>query len=99
RESLTSRLMLALSTSGRTAEALTLFREHRTRMGGELGIGPGTELVELHERILARGPDLLHLVHAEQSLRGYRLGERLGSGPHGTVFAARLPGVDREYAV
>lgn len=99
RENLTARLMLALSTSGRTAEALTLYRQHHVRLRDELGIDPGPDLVQLHERILAREPDLLHLVQAEQSLRGYQLGERLGSGPRGTVFSARLPGVDREYAV
>ncbi|USQ77322.1 nSTAND1 domain-containing NTPase [Ornithinimicrobium cryptoxanthini] len=99
RENLTARLMLALSTTGRTAEALTLYRQHRTKLSDELGIDPGPDLVQLHERILAGEPDLLHLVQAEQSLRGYQLGERLGSGPRGTVFSARLPGVDREYAV
>ena len=34
-----------------------------------------------------------------EPLRGYRLGERLGSGRDGTVRAAHLPGVDRELAV
>ena len=32
-------------------------------------------------------------------LRGYRLGERLGTGRDGTVFAARLPGVERDFAI
>ena len=34
-----------------------------------------------------------------EPLRGYRLGERLGTGLDGTVYAARLPGVDRELVV
>ena len=32
-------------------------------------------------------------------LRGYRLGERLGTGRDGTVYAARLPGVERDFAI
>ena len=32
-------------------------------------------------------------------LRGYRLGERLGTGRDGTVYAGRLPGVERDLAI
>ncbi len=32
-------------------------------------------------------------------LRGYRLGERLGTGRDGTVYAAHLPGVERDLAI
>ena len=35
----------------------------------------------------------------EPRLRGYRLDERLGTGREGTVYAARLPGVDRDLVV
>ena len=36
---------------------------------------------------------------AGRPLRGYRLGERLGIGREGTVYAARLPGVERDFAI
>ena len=62
----------------------------------ELGIDPSPALVELEERILAQEPDLLSAVAGGEPLRGYRLGERLGTGLDGTVHAARLPGVDRD---
>jgi DNA-binding SARP family transcriptional activator/tetratricopeptide (TPR) repeat protein len=45
-------LMTALHQSGRTAEALGLFRDTRRRLVGELGIEPGEELAGLHQRIL-----------------------------------------------
>ncbi len=32
-------------------------------------------------------------------LRGYRLGDRLGTGRDGTVYAAELPGLDRDLAI
>lgn len=52
RESLRSRLMLALYHSGQQAAALDEFARARRRLADELGIDPGTELTELHERIL-----------------------------------------------
>ena len=45
-------LMTALHRAGRTAEALTVFREARRRLIAELGIEPGGELVELHRQLL-----------------------------------------------
>lgn len=99
REGLISRLLLALYRSGRPAEAIQTYREYRNLMSEELGIDPGPELVELEQRILARDRDLEVVEPAAVSLRGYRLGARLGSGRQGTVFAARLQGVARDYAV
>ena len=80
RETLTSRLMLALYRSGRPVEALEVFAEYRQRAADELGIDPGPELVELHRRMLARDPALEVPASALPVLRGYRLTERLGSG-------------------
>ena len=47
---------------------------------------------ELERRILSHDPSLLLDQTAGRPLRGYRVGERLGTGRDGTVFAARLPG-------
>ncbi|MFI5957431.1 BTAD domain-containing putative transcriptional regulator [Cryptosporangium sp. NPDC051539] len=52
-EALAGNLMLALHRSGRSAEALSAFREIRRRLVTELGIEPTSDLHQLHTRILA----------------------------------------------
>ena len=99
RESLQAKLMLALYRSGRQVEALRVYQAHRTVLTEELGLDPSPELAELEGRILAHDEALLDLKPGELRLRGYRLGERLGTGRGGTVYAARLPGVDRDVAI
>lgn len=56
RERLVRLLMLALSRSGRQAEALAAFRDVRAALVAQLGVEPGRELQEQHERILKGGP-------------------------------------------
>ncbi|MBG6069147.1 AfsR/SARP family transcriptional regulator [Micromonospora ureilytica] len=53
RERLRGQLMLALSSVGRQADALAVYREGRRTYADELGIEPGAELQELHQRVLA----------------------------------------------
>ncbi|MEV4319690.1 BTAD domain-containing putative transcriptional regulator [Actinocrispum sp. NPDC049592] len=53
RESLRELLMLALSRSGRPAEALEVFQDTRRTFIAELGAEPGPALRELQSRILA----------------------------------------------
>ncbi|MGW5556300.1 BTAD domain-containing putative transcriptional regulator [Micromonospora sp. NPDC003944] len=53
REHLRGQLMLALSSVGRQADALAVYREGRRTYADELGIEPGAELQELHQRVLA----------------------------------------------
>lgn len=56
-----ARLMLALAGSGRQAAALELFDDIRRRLSDELGIDPGTELRQAHERVLRPDtPDARH---------------------------------------
>jgi DNA-binding SARP family transcriptional activator len=50
--------MTALYWSGRPGDALTLYRETRSRLIDEQGTEPGTVLSELHQRILRRDPQL-----------------------------------------
>jgi DNA-binding SARP family transcriptional activator len=58
RERLVALLMLALYRSGRHAAALDAYQRLRSRLGSDLGVDPGPELVSLHARILRREPDL-----------------------------------------
>jgi WD40 repeat protein/energy-coupling factor transporter ATP-binding protein EcfA2 len=80
-------------------EALRAYQAHREVLAGELGLDPPPELAELEGRILVHDEALRELEPGELHLRGYRLGERLGTGRDGTVYAARLPGVDRDIAI
>ena len=52
RERLLGQLMLALYRSGRQAEALESYRAARDTLMHELGLEPGRELRELHQRVL-----------------------------------------------
>ncbi|WP_233574231.1 BTAD domain-containing putative transcriptional regulator [Amycolatopsis panacis] len=58
RESLRESLMLALYRSGRHSDALDVFREARSTLRAELGVEPGPQLRELHQRVLAEDPSL-----------------------------------------
>jgi DNA-binding SARP family transcriptional activator/tetratricopeptide (TPR) repeat protein len=51
-ERLAGMLMVALHRSGQRTEALNVFRQTRTRLVEELGVEPGTELRDLHQRLL-----------------------------------------------
>ncbi len=58
RERLHAQRMLALYRSGRQADALAAYHAARRRLVDEIGIEPGPELRELHERILQQDPAL-----------------------------------------
>jgi DNA-binding SARP family transcriptional activator/tetratricopeptide (TPR) repeat protein len=58
RERLSGLLMLALYQAGRQADALTVFRDARRQLHGELGVEPSAPLQQLHQQILAADPAL-----------------------------------------
>src|SRR6185369_17193298 len=51
-EAVQARLLLALATDGRQAEAFDLFETVRRRLSEELGVSPGAELLEAYDRLL-----------------------------------------------
>ncbi len=57
-ETLVAHQMTALCRSGRPADALSLYRETRSRLVEEQGTEPGAMLSELHQRILGRDSGL-----------------------------------------
>jgi DNA-binding SARP family transcriptional activator len=57
-EAFVSRLMLALYSSGRQAEALEVYRRTRTTLSDGFGMEPGRELHELEHAILNHDPAL-----------------------------------------
>jgi DNA-binding SARP family transcriptional activator len=99
RESFQARMMVALYRSGRHVEALRSYQAHREVLAAELGLDPSPELAQLEARILAHGESHHEPQAGGAVLRGYRLGERLGTGRDGTVYAARLPGVERDIVI
>lgn len=59
RERFAAQLMVALYRSGRTADALAVYRDSYRHLVDELGIEPGSELRELEKAILDDDPALL----------------------------------------
>jgi DNA-binding SARP family transcriptional activator len=59
RERLRGLLMLALYRTGRQADALAVFREARKFSVDELGVEPGYDIKDLHQRILVADPGLV----------------------------------------
>ena len=68
RERFHAQLMVALSGTGRQAEALEAYQDARRVLVDQLGIEPGPELRDLHKRILARdtGPQTAQVSAAER---------------------------------
>ncbi|WP_323055936.1 AfsR/SARP family transcriptional regulator [Lentzea sp. NEAU-D7] len=58
-ERVAAQFMLALHRAGRTTDALAHYRRLRARLIDQLGTGPGTELQDLHQRILDADPALV----------------------------------------
>jgi DNA-binding SARP family transcriptional activator/tetratricopeptide (TPR) repeat protein len=64
--------MTALYWSGRPGDALSLYRDTRSRLIDEQGTEPGPMLSELHQRILGRDPQLAARTADQRPGRGFR---------------------------
>jgi len=91
RERLWATRMLALYRSGRQADALGAYRELRTLLDRELGIAPGPDVRELHERILRQDPALLGQRPTAAADRG-RPRTRYALTPDGVHIAYQVTG-------
>jgi DNA-binding SARP family transcriptional activator/tetratricopeptide (TPR) repeat protein len=88
RERFHGQLMLALVRCGRQAEALETYRRAREVLVRQLGTEPGTELRELHQRILTADPALA--VPRSAAGTGDRLAVMTGDRP-AVVVPRELP--------
>ena len=90
-ETLVAHQMTALCRSGRPADALSLYRETRSRLVEEQGTEPGAMLSELHQRILSRDSGLAVRPSGRRSA---------GTAPPDTLppETAEFVGRDRELA-
>ena len=88
RERFYAQLMLALVRAGRQAEALEVYRDARSALVGELGVEPGPELRQTHERILAGDAALVTLPAVP---------EKSGIPPFDMAVPRQLPAMVRSF--
>ncbi|ADD41200.1 AfsR/SARP family transcriptional regulator [Stackebrandtia nassauensis] len=93
RQRLTARLMHALHQAHRTPEALRLFDGFRKAYADELGLDPGTELMNLHVRIVQDDPVLLPQPASSNSLldSASRQGTAVSAAKPQSPVPAQLP--------
>jgi DNA-binding SARP family transcriptional activator len=90
RERLRGQLMLSLYRCGRQADALEAYHDARRTLRDELGLDPGPELQELHQRILTGSPGLNAPATPAQPARS-RPVSHLANGTAGAVVPQQLP--------
>jgi DNA-binding SARP family transcriptional activator/tetratricopeptide (TPR) repeat protein len=89
REHFRVQLMLACYRGGHQGAALEVYREAHRMLAEELGVAPGPELQEIHQRILAADPGLT-VVPAGKVTLGEPV-QRLPAGPEPSGFRHGLP--------
>jgi len=94
-ETLVGHQMTALCRSGRPADALSLYRETRSRLIEEQGAEPGSVLSELQQRVLSRDPGLAarpagrRLAQAAPDTLPPEAAEFVGRGPELALLTER----------
>ena len=96
REHLRAQLMLACYRSGQQAAALEAYRDARATLAEELGVEPGHELRDLHQKVLAADPGLAAPALAVVTAGQRRSDQPQGSGPE-AVAPRQLPAAVRKF--
>jgi DNA-binding SARP family transcriptional activator/tRNA A-37 threonylcarbamoyl transferase component Bud32 len=91
-------LMLALYRSGRQAEALRIGSRYRHAVG-DVGLDPPESVTDLESGIAASDNGLRPVIASADTIRGYRLSERIGEGSFSVVYRSVQPSLGREVAV
>ena len=91
--------MLALYRCGRQADALAAYQQHRARLIDELGVEASPELRNLERLILDQDASLDRVGRVGRPVRGYQLGDAIGTGAFSIVYRATQPSVGREVAL
>jgi DNA-binding SARP family transcriptional activator/DNA-binding CsgD family transcriptional regulator len=68
-EALQARLVLALAADGRQSEAFDVFQNVRRRLREELGVNPGAELLDAHNRLLHQRTETADVARPVQTRR------------------------------
>ncbi len=90
RERFHAQLMLALYQSGRRAEALEAYRAARAALVAEIGVEPGPELKQLHQRMLEARPVRVAASSADTGARHAPAGTALPMVPRQLPAAVRF---------
>ena len=98
REHIRAQLMCACYHCGLQAEALQVYRDAREILVGELGVEPGPELREMHQRILAADPDLTAMEPTRVTVRAARTHYPLTGQPLNEDERAQLARLRNENA-
>lgn len=91
-------LMLALYRSGRQAAALRVAGSYR-RAVADVGLDPPASVTELESRVAASDDELQPVLASTDTIRGYRLAEKIGEGAFSIVYRSVQPSLGREVAV
>ncbi len=91
-------LMLALYRSGRQAEALRAGSRFRREVA-KVGLDPPASVTDLESRIAASDDELQPVVASTDTIRGYRLADKIGEGSFSVVYRSVQPSLGREVAV
>jgi len=90
--------LLALYRSGRQAAALRVGSRYR-RAVAEVGLDPPETFTELEARVAASDDGLRPVVASTDTIRGYRLADKIGEGSFSVVYRSVQPSLGREVAV
>jgi DNA-binding SARP family transcriptional activator len=94
RERIRAQLMLACYRCGQQAAALEVYRDARATLTEELGVEPGDELREMHQRVLAADPLLTATARATISRPG---GDQVPQVRPEAVVPRQLPDAVRHF--